>query len=359
MKFEHKYPDAGPTQRFEFEYSFVTKMPKLGQCRFCGSFTRWIDVLFQVPVCSEECNGAMWRQYRADEKKKSTYENFELHFQHVKAELLMAEQSQEASKDILIVVHDQLDYLKACIESIKATTKNYHLYVWDNGSKPDTAAYIEGLMLDCGPGRECTTMRSEENTGFIFPNNEMAGWGEGEFIILLNSDTKVFDYWDKAMTGFLDLHPDVLQVGYWGGHLGPDGRGFGGANGFDIDYVPGWCFCMRRSTFEEFGLFDAVHLRWAYCEDADLSLRLKEAGGRIFALHAPLVHHYQNKTIVEVEKEGLVDVRATFDHNHCYIKERWADYLAKRRVLLRRNSNDAITNFELAGDAAAPTRSLV
>jgi GT2 family glycosyltransferase len=179
-----------------------------------------------------------------------------------------------------------------------------------------------------------TTIRSEKNTGFIEPNNELAAWGDSEYIVLLNSDTKVFPNWDRLMTGFMEAN-DVAEVGYWGGHMGPDGRGFGGANGHDVDYIPGWCLCIARQTYDQFGLFNK-QLKFAYCEDADLSLRLKEAGKKIYSLHAPLVHHYQNKTIVDVEKEGEVDVRASFEHNHQYIKERWHDYIANERVLLKR-----------------------
>jgi GT2 family glycosyltransferase len=145
------------------------------------------------------------------------------------------------------------------------------------------------------------------------------------------------------MMGLMKQHEDVAQVGYWGGHLSEDGRGFGGSNGFDIDYVPGWCFCIKRETYNEHKLF-SDKLKFAYCEDSDFSLRLKEAGKRIYALHTPLVHHYQNKTVVAVEKEGSLDLRATFEYNHKYIKERWKYYLANERIMLKRKvENEKLT----------------
>jgi GT2 family glycosyltransferase len=350
MKFEHKYPECKSTDRFEFEYSFVTKTPKLGSCRWCNSMTKWLDVLFQVHVCSEECNAVMWKKYREDQQTKGTYDNFEEHFQNIKDELKLATLIEDQWKDIIIVVRDQLDYFKACIDSIKQTTNKYHLYIWDNASGPETSEYINSLLQSYDSERDLdwkiTTVRSETNTGFIHPNNEMAALGESPYIILLNSDTKVFENWDKTMMGFMKKHEDVAQVGYWGGHLSDDGRGFGGSNGFDIDYVPGWCFCIKRETYDEFKLF-SDKLRFAYCEDSDFSLRLKEAGKRIYALHTPLVHHYQNKTVVAVEKEGSLDLRATFDYNHKYIKERWKYYLANERVMLKRKAKDEpLSNHE-------------
>lgn len=340
MKFEHKYPSASQTDRFEFEYSYITKSPKLDKCRWCNSFTKWLDILFQVHTCSEECNAAMWKHYKEDQKANSTYDNFEKHFENVKSELKLAEVQSDCWKDIIIIVHNQLDYLKACIESLKKNTSKFHLYLWDNASSQATSEYIEKLIADYDSETEqdiwtITIMNSATNMGFILPNNELAAWGDSEYIILLNSDTKVFEYWDKAMIAFMEHNKDVGQVGYWGGHMGPDGRGFGGENGYDVDYIPGWCFCIRRSTYDQYGLFNK-QLQFAYCEDADLSLRLKAAGYKIYALHAPLVHHYQNKTVIEVENEGKIDLRASFDHNHEYMKLQWKDYLANDRVLLKR-----------------------
>jgi GT2 family glycosyltransferase len=273
----------------------------------------------------------MWAKYR-DDQANSTYQNFEEHFAKVRAELAVAEQCPaDVSKDIIVVVRNQLTYLKQCVESVQEHTENYHLYIWDNGSGPETVEYIQNLQKRYPD--VVSTMMYSENVGFIRPNNELAGWGDGEYIILLNSDCKVFHYWDRAMIGFLRATPDVAQVGFWGGHMDAEGRGFGGDYGYNVDYIPGWCFCISRATYRQYGLF-SHELQFAYCEDADLSLRLKEAGHKIYALHPALVHHYQNKTIKEVEKEGQVDVRATFEHNHQWMRKRWADYIETKRVLL-------------------------
>jgi cellulose synthase/poly-beta-1,6-N-acetylglucosamine synthase-like glycosyltransferase len=339
MKFQIQYPDAQVGDQFEFEYSRIAKVATIGPCRWCGSMTKWSDIQFQQPVCSEECGGAMWKQYREHEAQNSSFEKFDAYQEKVKEELKIAEDAMTWIVDILIVVRDQLEYFKECIESIEANTvSDYHLYIWDNASGQETKDYINELLMR-SPHSEKTisVLGSNTNTGFIQPNNELAKKGFGEFIILINSDCKVFQGWDKVMTGFLDEHPDVAQVGYWGGHLGPDGRGFGGDNGYEVDYIPGWCFCISREVYEQYGLFDDEHLTFAYAEDADLSLRLKQYGFKIYSLHAPLVHHYQNKTIKVVEQEGEVDVRATFEHNRAWMQERWKGYLETERVLLVRN----------------------
>jgi GT2 family glycosyltransferase len=230
--------------------------------------------------------------------------------------------AQNSSKDILIVVHNQLDFLKQCIQSVEQHTSNYHLFIWDNDSNQETQNYIQSL--------DCTWIRCQENLGFGLPNDFLAAMGSSDYLILLNSDTQVFAGWSEAMLGFLQAHPGCAQVGYMGGLLDETGRGGRIAWGHDIDYIMGFCTCMRRSDYEIYGLFDP-QFRFAYCEDADLSLRIKQKSS-IYALHLLLVHHYENKTIKSVHQEGSIDIQATFEQNHSLLRERWADYLENRKM---------------------------
>lgn len=210
-------------------------------------------------------------------------------------------------KDILIVVHNQLDYVKACIESIYEYTEDFTLYLWDNNSDQETAEYLAGLGA----------IRSEVNLGFIEPNNELVKLGNSEYIILLNSDTIVKAGWDKYLIGFLQNNPEFGQVGYSGSKL-ENGKG-GKTELITPDYIPGWCFCIPRKIYNEIGLFDP-NFKFAYCEDADLSFRIKERW-KIHSLKLDLVYHFQNKTIKEVAKKQ--DCRKTFDQNHEYLQKKW------------------------------------
>lgn len=332
MKFELLHQNAQINERFAHESSFVKKTGRLAPCRFCNSLTRWKEVLCQVPVCSQECATHTFQDYRnfcVSAGKK----NVDEHFEQILTELKIAERTTPVSTDILIVVKDQVKYLTECIESIEQTTLDYNLYIWDNNSKSETRNYIKNLE-QCHP-EKIHVVYHDKNIGFVVPNNRLVAMGSGEYIILLNSDCKVYEFWQQMMIGFLQEHTDVAQVGFWGGHVGLDGRGFGGSNGYDIDYIPGWCFCISRDTYNEFGLFDEEHLDFAYCEDLDFSLRLKTAGKKLYALHSPSVHHYQNMTIKEVWQEGQIDVQSTFLRNHAYIAEHWRDYLTTQRVSLK------------------------
>jgi GT2 family glycosyltransferase len=169
---------------------------------------------------------------------------------------------------------------------------------------------------------------SNTNLGFIEPNNELVGMGSGEYILLLNSDCEVFDGWWQSLIGFLQSHPDVAETGFMGGILGETGIGCDIGFGYDIDYLSGWGVAFSRKTYEEFGLFNK-ELQFAYGEDSDFSLRLKEAGKKIYAIYTPMAFHHGNITAKQVNKESLTQF---INHNHEYLRRRWKDYLQNERI---------------------------
>jgi GT2 family glycosyltransferase len=338
MKFVEKYPDSVTGDCFDFEFSKIFKDSKLKQCINCNSLTKWTDDFIKSSICSEECYCSIWNYLNKNESLDN-YKGIDDRFKNFKEELKLSQNNLEIWKDIIIVVKDQLDYFKKCIESVYKNTINFNLYIWDNGSKKETEEYIKKLFLEYNPDVDkhytVTTIRSEGNTGFIHPNNELAALGSSPYLIFLNSDTVVSQFWDSAMVGFLKENENVAQVGYWGGYLDSTGLGFGGSNGFEVDYISGWCFCISRETYSQFGLF-SDKLKFAYFEDSDFSLRLKKSGKQIYSLYLPLVYHYGNKTIKEVEKDGVLDLKYSFDYNHNYFRNNWKDYLKNDRVLIKK-----------------------
>lgn len=243
--------------------------------------------------------------------------------EEIMGELALAVTSNDATKDILVIVHDQLTYVRQCLEGVLAHTENAILHVWDNASGPETAGYLEGLR-DAG---HILLTTSTDNLGFIEPNNRLAAGCHGDYLILLNSDCEVRSGWDLAMINHLEQHPGCGQVGYRGQLLDEHGEGVGAAYGDGAAFICGWCFCLPGSAREATGLFDGDHLKFAYGEDSDLSLRIRESGKSIYSLHCDLVVHHGNKTIEKVRGELGDYVSITFARNHEYIRRRWCRFL--------------------------------
>lgn len=314
-------------QEPNFSHANITQQKSLCSCGCCGALTRWVDCdLFSTPVCALECDEQLWRDHLSSSPSAVQSLRQKLFELEIDEEWEISNRYQNATKDILVVVHDQLDYLKKCVQSIQSHTRDYKLFIWDNNSRSETQRYIATL--------DAEVVWSEINEGFIKPNNALAKMGQSDYIICLNSDTEVFAGWDAHLCGFLQKHPDVAQVGCLGGLLESDGTGSYTNFGYDIDYVLGWCFCMRRSLCESTGLFNE-EMQFAYFEDADLSLRLKSLGHKLYALHSPVVHHYGNKTVAQAALE--LDLMPNISFNHSIIKEKWSRYLAEDRAHSPRN----------------------
>jgi len=249
------------------------------------------------------------------------YGEYEKNRQCLMHELICEQKAQDEIKDIIMVVYNQFDYTKRCIETIFENTSNFNLYIWDNASNQDTADFLRELDEQ---RPDVFLHRNEENIGFIEPNNRLVREGKAPYIILLNSDTEVRKGWDLAMLGYLQEHPEVAQVGYLGASLGRDGRPKVIRRGSDIDYVMGWATCFRRSTYWKYGLFDK-NMSFAFFEDSDFSLRLKTAGHELYALFADYVMHHGNATIKEVEKER--NTLVSFQANRAWFLAKWEAYL--------------------------------
>lgn len=341
MKFERIHLDAKPGDSFQYRDICIKKNSDLGECQTCKDYTRWRDNRTQEYVCSQECGDRFW----------GTSRGFNEEF--AKKEILQADKAKGIWKDIIVVVHDQLEYFKPCIDSLREHTRNFNLYIWDNASGEETQQYLKELEKEYtslkDPDWTLTVRRSDVNLGFVQPNNDLAFLGKGEYIVLLNSDTIVFDKWDSAMIAFLLENPDVAQVGYAGGLLGSDGIGSDVNRGYKADYIPGWCFCISRKTYEKHGLFDGLNLKFAYFEDSDLSLRLKESGNEIYALHSALVYHYQNKTMNKVQQEDKsLESQQSFMANKEYFQKKWGKYLDEDREALKLEQKE-VKNESFAG----------
>lgn len=153
------------------------------------------------------------------------------------------------------------------------------------------------------------------NVGFAEGNNIGIQASQGEYVALLNNDTKADPDWLGALKTALDKHgevgscaskmlfydrPDIINsagdlyyscgVASQRGCFQRDGRDFSRP-----EYVFGACggaAMYRRAMFEDIGLFDEDF--FAYDEDVDLSFRAQLMGYKcLFVPSAVIYHHYR------------------------------------------------------------------
>lgn len=212
---------------------------------------------------------------------------------------------------VVVVCLNGMEISRRCLASIiRQEYANQEVIVVDNGSSED----IHGMVAREFPG--VRLFRSEINRGFAGGHNLGIRQAHGKYVAIINNDAVAEPRWLAALAAaaeqderigavasvILDAHQpgrlDSCGVG-----IALDGMSRQARRGrlppvvqepFDI-LMPSGCACLyRMSALEKLGLFDESF--FAYCEDADLGLRLRGAGYTAVVAPAAEVHHYYSMT---------------------------------------------------------------
>ena len=187
-----------------------------------------------------------------------------------------------------------------------------------------------------------------ENIGFGPAMNLAAQGAKAPFLLLLNNDTQI-------APGCLTALRDALLADERRAIVGPkivsfDGRlqeagvllcedGTGELIGFarhpdeprfnyprDVEHLSAACTMMPRTLFLECGGFDPVYAP-AYCEDSDLSLRLRRQGYRLHYVPDALLAHHLSKTSSSTSGAPAVSKMKLLSRNRATLISRWASEL--------------------------------
>ncbi|PSL83135.1 glycosyl transferase [Variovorax sp. WS11] len=214
---------------------------------------------------------------------------------------------------IIIPVYGQTHFLLGCLDSLvqHESRHSVEIIVADDASPEDT----QTALLARIPW--IRYVRREANGGFLECCNSSVQQSRGEFVVLLNSDTRVVPGWlDELIDGF-SLFPRAGLTGSKllnddgtlqeaGGIFWRDGSAHNYGRGDDsnrpqycharqADFISGASIAVRRAVWDELGGFDGLY-RPAYCEDADLAFRLRRAGYEVWYLPFSRVIHYEGVT---------------------------------------------------------------
>lgn len=222
---------------------------------------------------------------------------------------------------ISILAHNNVALTRNCLTSLfhAGTAKDEaELILTDNGSTDGTGAYFETIAAN---RPHISVTHNQHNLGFIIPNLRALDSAKGEFLVLLNNDCLVPPGWlDKLASPFSD--PQVMLTGPSGNcsSLGHDFRGYHGPY---LEYLEGSCLMGRTAFLREIGLFDPM-LIGAYGEDADLCLRVRQAGYRLQSVDVT-VRHLGGMTSAMVP-----EANEWMRKNLEYLSRKWREYLVNR-----------------------------
>jgi GT2 family glycosyltransferase len=194
---------------------------------------------------------------------------------------------------VVLPLFNRAELTLAALESLPR--EGVEIILVDNGSTDRTAALLDRLD---GP----RIVRNPNNLGYLDAVNQAAALAQGEYLLLLNSDTLLSPGSLAAALATLEASPDIAAVGARlvlpdgtlqeaGSIVWQDGwcQGYGrgsdpGAGPYnfqrDVDYCSAACLLIRRTDFIALDGFDPRY-RPAYYEDVDLCVRLWRRGRRV------------------------------------------------------------------------------
>jgi GT2 family glycosyltransferase len=215
---------------------------------------------------------------------------------------------------VLIPVHNALDYVRECLESLfaAAIAHPYEVILIDNASDADTAAWLEDFAR-AHPA--VTLLRLDTNAGYGGGMNIGAPYARGEFLLLSNSDVLFTDHSIDALVHTLQTDLTIGVASPLTNYVGEGPQKAAEAEGlapaqagnfaqsvrerdsllFPPERLVFFCVLMRRSVFRLLNGFAPDYHLGNY-EDEDFCARLLLLSLRLAIVERSFIYHYGSKT---------------------------------------------------------------
>jgi GT2 family glycosyltransferase len=226
---------------------------------------------------------------------------------------------------VIIVSFNSAGYLYDCLESLikNPPAMKFEIVVVDNASDDRSASIVKESFPDI------RLIENKENLGFAKANNIAIRETDSSYILLLNSDCRVYEKSLDIMIDFLEKNKDAGIEGpriinsdgsvqyscrrfpsfFDAGmhsileNILPDNRfsrryklvDIKRDSALEVDWVSGSCMLIRRAALDKTGLLDERY--FMYVEDTDICYRMWKKGWKVYYNpDAQILHHIGGST---------------------------------------------------------------
>ena len=233
---------------------------------------------------------------------------------------------------VIIVNWNGREHLQACLGSLETISyPNFEVVVVDNGSTDDSVEFIKeftssrvkelnnSLINNSLINNKLVIklIQNKKNLGFAKANNVGFKEAKGEYILLLNNDTKVTPEFLTKLVSVMEkdkkigvVQPKIvfmdsgkLQAGgafltntgflyHFGFGKNPDNKKYN--QPMEIFSANGSCLLVKREVIEKVGLFDPDF--FCYFEETDFCWRVWLAGYKILYIPKAMIYHKGSQT---------------------------------------------------------------
>lgn len=117
---------------------------------------------------------------------------------------------KQSRVSVIVITYNAKDDVRDCLLSLAVQEVPIEIIIVDNASTDGTR---EMLTNEFAGWANIRLILNDENIGFAKGNNQALPYCNGEYILLLNSDTVVPRGGIAEMVKYMDLHPDVGVLG--------------------------------------------------------------------------------------------------------------------------------------------------
>ncbi|MDD4941117.1 MAG: glycosyltransferase family 2 protein [Candidatus Omnitrophica bacterium] len=229
---------------------------------------------------------------------------------------------REPLVSVIILNYNGKHLLGVCLDSVMAQSyPGLEMIVVDNGSGDASAEFVRNNYATV------KVLANGSNLGYVKAANQGIRCSAGEFVVVLNNDTRVDPFWVERLVRAARtdhsigicaskqlnfFNPNIIDSAgimlLRGGYARDRGRGEADRGQYDtageIFGAAGASAFYRRSMLDEIGIFDEDY--FAYCEEFDLCFRAQLAGWKCVFVPDALVYHMSGQTRAARDERFLV-----------------------------------------------------
>jgi len=255
---------------------------------------------------------------------------------------------------ILVISFEEPALVHAALASVFASQAGFafEVIVVDNAAREAAAALapFQGRLR---------LIRNAENLGFTRANNLGAAEAKGEYLLFLNSDTRVFPDTFASLVAFAEASPQAGAVGPLvlngdGTFQLSYGRRLSLASEFwqkavatpasrradprrlrpvEVGWVSGCCLLTRREYFPQGKAFDEEI--FLYFDDSELCARLAKMGKKVFFFPGARIIHYGGASVKSLPARTALEYRRSQLRVYRKHLPAWQTWVLKRYLSLK------------------------
>ena len=235
---------------------------------------------------------------------------------------------------IIILNWKQYELTIKCLSSVyKSKFKDFEIVLVDNESNTEK---LKNLLKNF---KKIKVFQNDENLGFGAANNIAINYAiqnNFEYLMLLNNDTEVDENFILPLLNIINndnligaVQPLIMNYnnknsiwsagGYVNKFFGYTSTNKNSNGNLKLDWITGCCMLLKTDLIKKVGLIDENF--FAYYEDVDWSLRIKDLGYSLKLVNTSLVYHYGSKSSENSSSEGSLSPKVHYLNfkNHLYL----------------------------------------